>query len=213
MPNKTVVVVDCGSSFIRSLLTTISENEFYPIVVPDSTRYVEMIRPLRPKFIIITGSELSVNSKKAPKPDIAILEQEETPVLGICYGMQYMAHILGGEVKNTYLREAGVTPIFFTSHDLKRKEEAPLRKSELFKHFSGGARVWMSHVCTITKLSLDFEVTSISENGLIASIERRNLYGVQFHPEKRLESGRDIGDGSLIFETFFELAIEPQIGA
>mgnify|MGYP001600517518 CR=1 FL=1 len=208
---KRAVIVDCGSSFLRSLIDVLHTNKILPYVVPSNSPFDE-ITSLNPNVIIISGSGLSVNHKKSPKPDIAILQQPHIPVLGICYGLQYITHVLGGEVKTSSDKETGVTEIYFNitmdENAIARIPEGVINSLEhnqgsiLYTNFHEGARVWMSHVCQVTKTAPGFITTAISENFSVASIERDNIYGVHFHPEKRAEPDKDTGNGDLILESF-----------
>ena len=211
---KKVVIVDCGTTYLRSLFDSLVEQGVFPIVVPHTARYDSIVEQVNPDAFIISGSRLSVNHKKSPRPDIGILNQIDTPVLGICYGMQYIVHALGGRVKTSASREQGTTKIH-TSIAVNNKTQEVFTEdiisalnaesgADIFNGFDGSAIVWMSHVCKVSQLPEGFSVTSVSENTIISSIERGNLIGVQFHPEKRKETNKYTGNGDLILQNFIE---------
>jgi GMP synthase (glutamine-hydrolysing) len=213
-PRKKVVIIDCSSTFMRSLIDAVNTNGADAIVMPYTTP-IEEIGVVNPDAILISGSGWSVNHKKAPKPDVRIFEQANIPVLGICYGLQYMMHALGGTVKAGYHKEQGVTEIYFkVKMDKEASKLLPAdllptintdHKSPLYTSFHAGARVWMSHVCQVTKLANGFITTAVSEHLTVASVERNNLFGVHYHPEKQQEPGKDIGNGDLVLESFMSI--------
>ena len=219
MADKRVAIIDCTSTFLRSLIDAVKDNstkseKIIPFVFP-STATLDDIGRVEPNAIIVSGSGLSIHHKKSPKPDKAIFQQTDIPVLGICYGMQYMCHALGGVVKAGHDREHGVTEIYFNVKiDDNVKEIVPDKilptinpniESPLFKNFHKGARVWMSHVCQILEVPDGFVTTSLSEHLTVSSVEKDNLFGIHFHPEKRKESLKDTGSGDLVLENFIAI--------
>ncbi len=119
--------------------------------------------------IILSGGPRGVHEEDSPKIDNSIFELG-IPILGICYGMQYMAHVLGGEVKTAGKKEYGLTTIGMNT------------KSKLFKKIKP-TDCWMSHENQISKLPPNFITTAMTETTNIAAFEKDNLFGVQFHPE------------------------------
>jgi GMP synthase (glutamine-hydrolysing) len=214
---KKIVVVDCGTSYIRSLLDALADIDVFATVVPSTATYENIREILNPDAYIISGSNYSVHHKNAFKPDSAIFSQTEKLVLGVCYGMQYMVHALGGQVKVSGDREYGATKIFFnvvinnkTAHLYPDHILNTLNQPSnigIYDHFDLSANIWMSHVCKVTRLPNGFMTTAVSENGILASIERENLVGVQFHPEKKKEDGKYTGDGELVLQNFINKII------
>jgi len=171
-------IIDCGSQLTQNIARRISENEVYPDVVPHSTP-LEKILEGSPEGLIISGGQFSVNDPEAPFYTQELLELK-IPVLGICYGMQSMAYLLGGKVASG--REYGKTRITVQSpvgifKDLPQNEFV----------------VWMSHGDAVDTPPPGFEVTARSENGYPAAMQKGNLFAVQFHPEvDHTEYGRQI---------------------
>ena len=130
------------------------------------------IKDLKPEGIILTGGPQSVYEKNSSLPP-AELFNLNVPVLGICYGAQAMAHVLGGSVKKSEVSEYGKTEIKIGG------------ASKLFNGVEKNTVVWMSHTDRIFDLPKDFVATASSENCEVAAAENpaKNLYAVQFHPE------------------------------
>ena len=124
------------------------------------------------KGIIISGGPASVYDTASPTIDAALLEQS-APILGICYGQQIFAHLLGGVVKPGRKGEYGPARLQVTG------------RSHLFDSFESGTQVWMSHRDTVEEAPPGFQVLASTATCSIAAIENRarGLYGVQFHPE------------------------------
>jgi GMP synthase (glutamine-hydrolysing) len=124
------------------------------------------------KGVILSGSPYSVYDKDSPRPNPAILELG-LPVLGICYGLQYLTHALGGEVASLDKKEYGRMKLRFET------------LSPLFKDVPDGFVSWMSHGDSIVKPGRDFSVTAVSQHGIPAALEdpKKRFYGIQFHPE------------------------------
>jgi GMP synthase (glutamine-hydrolysing) len=127
---------------------------------------------LKPRGLILSGGPASVYGKAAPHCDAAIWNLG-IPVLGICYGMQLMAHQLGGRVENSGKREFGDAEIEIT-HD-----------SSLFAKMDSRQKVWMSHGDKVAKLPEGFIFVAHSQNSQYAAIAnpQRKPFGLQFHPE------------------------------
>ncbi|HRH24363.1 MAG TPA: glutamine-hydrolyzing GMP synthase, partial [Candidatus Paceibacterota bacterium] len=130
------------------------------------------IRAFNPSGIILSGGPSSVLEKGSPKPDKEVFTLG-VPVLGICYGHQTMAHMLGGKVEKGKHREFGKETLSVSS------------KTGLFKGLSAKETVWFSHGDTATKLPKGFVVTASTSSCKYAAFAdvKRNLYGIQFHPE------------------------------
>jgi len=166
-----VAVLDFGSQYNQLILRRIRESRVYCELFPYNISPSELSL-YRPKGIILSGGPSSVNDGKAPFPHPEILKMG-IPILGICYGMQVMAHLLGGKVAPSPKREYGAGELRVKNHD------------ELFYGLSDNLKVWMSHGDQVVKLPSGFEVLASTQNCPYASIrdKRRNFYAVQFHPE------------------------------
>lgn len=181
MEKELVLVLDFGGQYNQLIARRVRELSVYSEMVPYDISYAEVVEK-NPRAVILTGGPASVHIKDAPACDTRIFEMG-IPVLGICYGMHLLAHQLGGEVKASNLREYGRSQLSIISDD---------------KLFSGLARemqVWMSHGDSICSLPDGFAVTASTDNCSIAAMSnpRRQLYGVQFHPEvKHTVYGMDI---------------------
>jgi len=178
---ETVIVLDFGSQFAQLIARRIRELNVYSELLPHDTPWAEIERRA-PKAIILSGGPSSVYDADAPKADPAIWSGR-IPVLGICYGLQLMAHELGGEVAPSDKREYGPASLQITSED------------GLFRGLEPEQPVWMSHGDTILRPPDGFRPTAQSESSAFAGLfdPDRRLYGIQFHPEvAHTPRGRDI---------------------
>jgi GMP synthase (glutamine-hydrolysing) len=177
----TVVILDFGSQFAQLIARRVRELNVYSELLPHDTPWAEIERR-RPKAIILSGGPSSVYDVDAPKADPAIWSGG-IPVLGICYGLQLMAHELGGEVVPSTKREYGPAQVRITAED------------GLFTGLDRQQPVWMSHGDSVLRPPDGFASTAASDSTAfagLADVERR-LYGIQFHPEvAHTPSGRDI---------------------
>ena len=140
------------------------------------------MKDLHPEGIILSGGPASIYEKDSPKIDTAIFDLN-IPVLGICYGLQFMIHALGGTVKKAERREYGFAQLRVTKF------------KGLFQGVSAKTNCWMSHGDSIEKLPNGFLTTASTVNTKIAAVVNRNknLYGVQFHPEvKHTPQGKTV---------------------
>ena len=177
----TVVILDFGSQFAQLIARRVRELNIYSELLPHDTPWAEIQRR-RPKAIILSGGPASVYDEGAPLPDPAIWAGG-IPVLGICYGLQLMAHLLGGEVVPSAKREYGPASIEITSAD------------GLFRGMDRQQPVWMSHGDAIVRPPTGFTATAQSDSTAYAGLAdpSRNLYGIQFHPEVvHTPGGRDL---------------------
>jgi GMP synthase (glutamine-hydrolysing) len=143
---------------------------------------IERIKEKNPSGIILSGGPASVYEENAPKAITEIFELG-IPILGICYGGQFIAQTFGGKVTRASSREYGRIELDMNS------------KSKLFTGIDTSTKCWMSHTDYIEKLPEGFEVTASSETCPVAAMENkeRNIYAVQFHPEvEHTERGRDV---------------------
>ncbi len=180
-------IIDCGSQLTQNIARRIREFNVYSEILPYSTPVDEVLCDGL-EGLIISGGQFSIHDRGAPIYDEAILEAG-VPVLGICYGQQSIAHLLGGRVQSTSDREYGKTRIHLSGH------------SPLFEDISFQALdVWMSHADIVTYIPDGFEVIARSVNGHIAAMQdlNKNIYSVQFHPEvDHTQYGRQILDNYL----------------
>ena len=168
--HETVLILDFGGQYTQLIARRVRELGVYSEIIPFNTS-AEAIRKKNPRAIILSGGPSSVYEEGAPHPDRAVIEMG-VPVLGICYGVQLMAHFLGGEVKPSDRREYGQAEIDVTD------------ESQLLAGIPSPLKVWMSHGDYVSRAPAGFEVTA-STDAAIGAVEdpARKLYGVQFHPE------------------------------
>jgi GMP synthase (glutamine-hydrolysing) len=177
----TVVILDFGSQFAQLIARRVRELNVYSELLPYDTPWAEIERR-RPKAIILSGGPSSVYDDGAPHPDPGIWEGG-IPVLGICYGLQLMAHQLGGEVASSTRREYGPASVQITTED------------GLFRGLDRQQPVWMSHGDRIVRPPTGFITTAETETSAYAGLAdpTRSLYGIQFHPEVvHTPAGREI---------------------
>ena len=178
---QTIVVLDFGSQYTQVIARRIREASVYSKVLPFDTPVSE-IRKIRPVGLVLSGGPASVLAKGAPKPSRHLFNLG-IPILGICYGLQLMGKMLGGEVKSSQQREYG------------RGKLTINRKGLLFKGLSKDFTVWNSHGDCLAKLPEGFHELARTENSSFAAIEdaKRKFYGIQFHPEvEHSENGTEI---------------------
>ena len=168
---QTIVVLDFGSQYTQVIARRIREANVYSKVLPFNTGINE-IRKINPVGIVLSGGPASVHSKGAPKPKKEVFNLG-IPILGICYGLQLMGSMLGGEVKKSQLREYG------------RGKLTILKKGLLLKNLPKVLTVWNSHGDCLVSLPKGFITLAKTENSSYASIENpeKKFYGLQFHPE------------------------------
>jgi len=166
-----VLVMDFGGQYSQLIARRIRECGVYCEIVPFNTA-IAKIKELAPKGIIFSGGPSSVYQDGAPHCDSAIFQQD-IPILGICYGMQLSAHLLGGNVAHATSREYGNTRLFIDRH------------SDIFSEISPETQVWMSHGDYIAAPPAGFAVTAHSNSSPVAAMANadKRIYGVQFHPE------------------------------
>jgi GMP synthase (glutamine-hydrolysing) len=166
-----IMVVDFGGQYNQLIARRVREAGVYSEVVSYKTAY-EKLKERRPDGIIFTGGPESVYLKDSPKIEKLIFE-EGIPILGICYGMQLMAHTLGGKVAAASNREYGKIILNVDS------------ESRLFKGIDDKSPCWMSHNDYVEALPEGFKMTANTDDCPIAAFENDDmaLYGVQFHAE------------------------------
>src|SRR5229473_1319204 len=171
-----VVVLDFGGQYTQLIARRIREQQVFSAVLPCSTS-IEEIRKLEPAGIVLSGGPSSVYDAEAPKCDPKVLAQG-VPVLGICYGMQWITHTLGGKVEKAERREYGRAQL--NLEDSTKGDGG----SELFTGIPASLRVWNSHGDRVRALPEGFRTIAHTENA-IAAVEdaKRKIYAVEFHPE------------------------------
>ena len=167
-----IVILDCGSQYTQLIARRIRELKVYSEILPWDAS-LEEIRSKNPKGIIISGSPKSILSPGSPLIPEELLDLG-VPVLGICYGMQLLSHLLGGQVGKVGLAEYGRACINIQGEG-----------RGLFKGLPKQFNVWMSHGDTVINLPPNAQVLAKSEGGLIAAmaVEDKQIFGLQFHPE------------------------------
>ena len=177
----TVAVLDFGSQFAQLIARRVRELNVYSELLPHDTPMAELERR-GVKAVILSGGPSSVYDTDAPRADPA-LWSGRIPVLGICYGLQLMAHELGGEVVSSTKREYGPATVSVTD------------ASGLFAGIEREQPVWMSHGDSILRPPEGFASTAQTDSTPYAGLADagRNLYGIQFHPEVvHTPIGRDV---------------------
>ena len=166
-----ILILDFGAQYTQVIARRIRELQVYSEVVRFDISAAE-VRALKPNGLILSGGPSSVYDKNAPHPDPDIFSSG-IPVLGICYGMQLMAHHLGGQVEFSPRREYGAA----TMHVLDG--------SKLFEGLGAQLDIWNSHGDKVTALPKGFHAIARTENSPFAAIENSEgkLFAVQFHPE------------------------------
>lgn len=166
-----IVILDFGGQYTQLIARRVRECKVYSEVLPYHAP-VEQIRAIGPKGIILSGGPASVLEADAPRCDTGIWELG-VPVLGICYGMQLTAHLLGGAVEKAAKREYG--RIRVTMDD----------RSDLLKEMSESSSNWMSHTYQVKACPPGFHAIAHAENCPVAAMANpeKRFYGVQFHPE------------------------------
>jgi GMP synthase (glutamine-hydrolysing) len=166
-----IVILDFGSQYTQVIARRVRECQVYSQIIPCETPANE-IAALNPKGLILSGGPASVYGKDAPQPDPAIFELGR-PILGICYGMQLMAHHLGGKVEYSERREYGRGQLHVT------------KSSPLFAGLGEIVDIWNSHGDNLTKMPRGFHAVAQTDNSPYAAIEhaKKKIFGIQFHPE------------------------------
>ena len=166
-----IAVLDFGSQYTQVIARRIREANVLSRIYPYNTQ-AGALKEAGAKGIILSGGPSSVLVETAPLPDKNVFEIG-LPVLGICYGEQLMAHLLGGRVGKSAEREFGHGTLNIKT------------KGKLFAGLPDTLRVWNSHGDRLEQLPKGFEAIASTENSPYATIQdsQRNFYGMQFHPE------------------------------
>jgi GMP synthase (glutamine-hydrolysing) len=167
---STIVILDFGSQYTQLIARRIREFNVFSVVLP-CTAPLEQIRALAPLGLILSGGPCSVYDADAPAADPALLAMG-VPVLGICYGLQFIVHHLGGRVEPAPAREYG------------HAEVEIVAETALFRGLPGTIDVWMSHGDEAKSLPEGFALTAQTSSALAGiANEARQIWAVQFHPE------------------------------
>lgn len=183
--HQSILIIDFGSQYTQLIARKIRELNVYAEIlafnkIPNDLSHY--------KAIILSGSPFSVYNDKAPKISINSI-RGKLPILGICYGAQYLVHNEGGKVEASRVREYG------------RALLTNIKDEKLFENVKNGSQVWMSHGDTITKLPDHFKAIAGTETITNAAfkIENEATYALQFHPEVYHSS-----DGKTILNNFLK---------
>lgn len=169
--SKPIIVLDFGAQYSKLIARRVREANVFSLIMPFNTP-LDAIKAQRPAGIIFSGGPASVHVDGAPKPDPGVYALG-VPVLGICYGTQLFADMLGGKVERAAKREYGIAHLEHTDG------------TGFLDGMDARTQVWMSHGDTITQLPTGFTTIGTTENCSFAAIADpdRRFYGVQFHPE------------------------------
>lgn len=166
-----IIVIDFGGQYNQLIARRVRECNVYCEVHPH-TITLEKIKEMNPKGIILTGGPNSVYADDSPSYSKDLFELG-IPVLGICYGSQLMAHVLGGKVDTAKVREYGKTEVNIDT------------SSEIFENVSENTICWMSHTDYIAEVPSGFKIVATTPVCPVAAMENveASLYATQFHPE------------------------------
>jgi GMP synthase (glutamine-hydrolysing) len=170
-----ILVLDCGGQYCHLIGRRIREQGVYSEIVPHDVR-PEEIQFLDEKFnvkgLIFSGGPASVYEPNAPRPDPRLLDLG-LPILGLCYGHQFIAQVAGGRVEPAKRREYGIAYVAI---------DKPV---DVLKGLGKKERVWMSHGDTVFSIPVEYEVLAHTENCPVAAFmhKKKPIYGLQWHPE------------------------------
>ena len=175
MKDVPIIVFDFGSQYTQLIARRLREEGVYCEIVPYSES-LEAVKAKNPKGLILSGGPASVYEEDAYMVDKGVFEME-LPILGICYGMQLITHVFGGEVVRADHHEYGKAKILF--------DDVHGSVSPLFIDIETNHTVWMSHADKVTRLPEGFVRIGHTDNAEFAAIanDEKKLYALQFHPE------------------------------
>jgi len=165
-----IVILDFGSQYTQLIARRVRELNVYCEIIPFNKKIVV---DSSLKGVILSGSPASVRDKNAPLPKLEEVKGK-LPLLGICYGAQYLSHFFGGEVMPSSSREYGRANLLFVNQD-----------ADLLKGISVNSQVWMSHADTIARIPENYEIIASTSDVKVGAylIKNENTFGLQFHPE------------------------------
>ncbi len=171
MDTQTIVILDFGSQYTQLIARRIRELNVFSVVLPCTVPIAE-VEAYKPIGVILSGGPSSVYDADAPAADPALLKLD-SPMLGICYGLHFIVHHMGGKVRTAPKREYGHADVILED-----------RATPLFKDLPESMNVWMSHGDEALELPSGFHRTAVTSNALagIANEDKR-IWAVQFHPE------------------------------
>lgn len=170
--HERIIILDFGSQYTQLIARRVREAGVYCEILPFNLS-VEEIQAHDPVGLILSGGPASVYDQDAPHPNPDLFSGARSPVLGICYGLQLIAHKLGGEVQPSRSREYGYARLTVLDSS-----------SRLFTGLPQQMDVWMSHGDQVNGVPAGFRVTARTGEALGAFEDRdKNIYGLQFHPE------------------------------
>src|SRR5262245_13011980 len=170
--HQTIIVLDFGSQYTQLIARRLRELSVYSEILPPDTA-AETIRARGAVGVILSGGPKSVSESGAPRCDSQVFDLG-VPVLGICYGMQLMAHSLGGRVAPAPQREFGHATVSIAA-----------KAATIFADIPEEIRVWASHGDFVAAAPQGFDVLATSANAPVAAMANatRGLYALLFHPE------------------------------
>jgi len=165
-----ILILDFGSQYTQLIARRLRELNVYCEIHPYN-KIPKITSDI--KGVILSGSPHSVREENPPKPDLSNIKGK-MPLLGVCYGAQYLAHFYGGEVGKSNSREYGRAHLQFVDS-----------KNKLFNNIFEGSQVWMSHGDTILKTPSNYKIIASTHDVKVAGyqIEGEDTYAIQFHPE------------------------------
>lgn len=179
-----VLILDFGSQFTQLIARRVRELNIYSEIHPYNSKKFNVSDY---KAVILSGSPHSVRSEEAPHPDLSEIKGK-LPLLGVCYGAQYLAHFYDGEVGQSNSREYGRAHLTYLNHE-----------ETLFDGINEGSQVWMSHSDTILSMPSNYKMIASTEDVTNAAykIEGEDTFAIQFHPEVYHST-----DGAKLLENF-----------
>jgi GMP synthase (glutamine-hydrolysing) len=167
---ESILILDFGSQYTQLIARKIRELNVYCEIHPYN-KIPELGDHI--KGVVLSGSPFSVRDDECPKPDLGMIKKKY-PLLGICYGAQFLAQHFGGEVLPSKTREYGRANLKFVD-----------QQDKLFRHIDINSQVWMSHGDTIARLPENYTITASTEDVEVGGfkIQDEESYGIQFHPE------------------------------
>jgi len=171
MKTETILILDFGSQYTQLIARRIREHKVFSVILPYRAPLKEILSH-HPKSLILSGSPANVYGKGAPLPDPRVF-RSGLPILGICYGLQLIGHLLKGKVQRSEAREYGYAELKVDTED------------GLFHRLPKKIVCWMSHGDKLVRLPEGFRALAHTETSSYAAIQdpKRRIYGVQFHPE------------------------------
>ena len=165
-----ILIIDFGSQYTQLIARRVRELNVYCEIhpwnkIPALHSYI--------KGVVVSGSPFSTRDPQAPKPDLSEIKGK-FPLLGVCFGAQYLAGNFGGEVLPSTIREYGRANLSYVD-----------KAHELTKGMNDGSQVWMSHGDTIKTIPSNYKIIASTEDVAVAGyyVEGEQTYGIQFHPE------------------------------